>query len=430
MNKARFLLPALAALMLANPVAAHLEEGQIWLLDYVNDSMYRIDSNTWDLFTTLTVVNGLNGPGAFGFTLHGDMLIANYDSSEILEWDGDTGSPPVVATAAQGLAGPFGATGLIISPGHGDIYISNFDNNEILVLDETLANPMVFADAADGIFHPVAMAFLANGLLVVGNGNQDILAFDELGAVAPFDSIVGDEITSMTVRNNGDLYVLTLTNSIYRYAGGDPGSRTLLGQYGATPGQGGIEFNPDFTSIYHISQASNDFSTIDPDTGESVVRVSLTGKRPFAMAVTGGQLPHGSFQPFGLGLPGAGAITPLLESHDEPRIGQPMTLHMENLVGGSLAYLFLGLGEDEVPLLGGDFHIDISGANFWMMRIFGTGGTPGLAGDGHVDLPILLPNDPILIGTEWFMEALVVDSAAAEGVAFSNCLKMYVGDAP
>ncbi len=427
--KARFLLPAIAAAMLANPVAAHLAEGQIWLIDYVNDSLYRIKPDTWQVFTTLNDANGLDGPGAVGFNLHGDMMILNYNSSELMEWDGDAFSPPVVATAAEGLAGPYGSTGAIISPGHGDIFISNFDNNEILVLDENFANPSVFADAADGIIHPVAMAFLADGELIVGNGDSggDLLSFDELGVGSPFDTIVGDEVVSMTVRNNGDLFVLTTSGALYKYAGGDSGSRSLLGTYGA-PGPAGIEFSPDFSQLYHINQATTDFSEIDPDTGVAVVRATLTNKRPFAIVVTGGHLPHGTFAPFGEGLEGEGGVTPLLESHDEPRVNTAGTLHLEDMVGGSLVYLFMGLGEDEIPLFGGDFHVDISGSFFWTFKIFATGGTPGLAGDGHVDLPFTLPNDPILVGTEWYLEGLVIDAAAPEGVSFTNCLKMYVGD--
>lgn len=429
MKIARFFLPAIAAAMLANPVAAHLEEGQIWLIDYVNDSLYRIKPDTWQTFTTLNASDGLSGPGAVGFTLHGDMLIMNYDTSEILEFDGDV-TPNIVANSSVGLNGPYGSTGVVISPGHGDIFISNYDNSEILVLDETYANPTVFADAADGIFHPVAMAFLANGKLAVGNGNADILLFDELGNPSPFDTIVGAEITSMTVRNNSDLFVLTRDGEIYKYAGGNAGSRSSLGQYGPLNSVGGIEFSPDFSTIYHITQATGEFRTIDPDTGTDIVRATFTGKRPFAICVTGGQLPHGTFQAFGSGLFGTGFQTPVLESHDEPRIGEPMTLHLENMVGGSFCYLFLGLGEAELPVFGGDFHVDISGAEFWTSRIFATGGTPGVGGSGHVDLPVVLPNDPILIGTEWFMQYLVADTGAIQDVAFSNCLKMYVGDAP
>jgi hypothetical protein len=418
----------LASSLFAAPAMAHFEEGQVWVIDYNNSRLYRVNVDNWLTFTSLTAVDGLSNPGAIGFSQHGHMLIANHGDDTVLEVEAEL-DVTTILTAADGINNPFGGNGLVLGPGHGDVFLSNFGTNEILKFNEELTSSTVFADSLDGIVRPGAMAFLSDGDMLVGNrgaSDGEILHIDEVGNAQIWANIAGEVVASIAVRNNGDVYVLTLTGDIHRFLGGHPSSSVLLGTYGPSgPVNGSIAFDPDHNDLYHVNAGNNEFRVIDPDTGTSSVPAMLPGQGS-AMIVLGGHYAPGTWYEFGDPLAGTGGVAPTLEGHEEPRIGEPAELHINDFVGGTQIYLFFSAGMVETPLFGGEFHMDLSAPT--IVVDFPSGGTPGIAGTGDVDIAFTLPLMPSIVYSKFYLQALAIDPAAPAGVSMTQCLTMYVGD--
>ncbi len=55
-------------------------------------------------------------------------------------------------------------------------------------------------------------------------------------------------------------------------------------------------------------------------------------------------------------------------------------------------------------------------------------GTPGVAGEGDLDLGASLPTDPALACLHIYVQILGIDSAAPKGISMSNGLDMFIGE--
>jgi len=413
--------------LLAAPANAHFEEGQIYAIDLVNNTVYYINPEAGFFFQVAGNPSAIaNSPSAIGFNAHGHMLLHNKGDDTIYELTGG-GSAELVLTAADGLDGAWGPSALVIGPGHGDLYVANYDLDQILSFDEEFENGSVFADAADGLDQPSAMAFLPDGHMMVSDrGNNYLHHFNtDTGVGTLFDKLPETPI-EVIARNNGDVYVLTNAGNIFRYIGGSAINRVLLGNYGGPSARGGMDFKPGHDQIYHVSTVDGALREIDADTGASAVRVFLPGT-PISLAVVGSQYAPGTYYHFGHGLEGTGGVEPELHGHEEPRVGQASEIEAHDFVGGSTIFLFLSAIMDENDFKGGEFYIGGIGTPAATFIALPAGGTPGVAGDGGLELPFALPNDPMFSGVKFFLQALGTDPGAPLGVSFSAGLTMYIG---
>lgn len=411
--------------LLASSAWSHFEIGQMYVIDFQNSKVYYVNTQTWS-YTVASASTALaNNPGAIGFSHHGHMLLANYGDNTVIDLDGQGGSS-VVLTAADGLAGPWGPSGVVIGPGHGDIYVTNINNTQIMQYTEDYSTSAIFADATDGLEIPAAIAFLADGHMLVSDRGPShmIHHFDSVTGMAMLFDTLPEQPVDIAVRVNRDIYVLTDMGNIYRYPGGVASSRVLLGNYGAPSSTGGLDFSYDHDFLYHVCTTDGAVREIDPDTGAAVVKLTLPGQ-PISLALVGSQYAPGSYFHFGNGLAGTGGVEPTLEGQGEPRLGHVSQINAFDYVGGSTVWLFLSATQGKLPFKGGTLYVDLgAGSLFWPLP---TGGTPGVAGDGDVSLPVYMPNDPILYGTKTYMQGLAIDPAAVQGVSFSPCLVMYIG---
>jgi hypothetical protein len=412
--------------LIATPAQAHFSEGQIWVIDFQNSQVVLINpDNDWFVSVNPLATSAANNPGAMSFNHHGHMMLANYGDNTVIEMDGD-GFVETVLTAADGLNGPWGSSGIIIGPGHGDVFITNFLSGEVLTFDEEFGNGSVFADLSDGLQIPTAIAFLADGHMLVADrgANKTIHHFDSNSGLATVFDVLPETPIDLIIRNNGDIYALTNQGNIFRYVGGNSGSRVLLGNYGGPSATGGIDFSPDHDAIYHLSTADASIREIDPGSGSSVVQAILPGS-PISLAVVGGQFAPGTYIEFGEALAGTGGVEPTLHGDQEPRIGQVTQIDAHQFVGGSTIFMFLSATMVESDFKGGEFHIGLGpGATFFAAT---ADGTHGVAGDGELSLPFVMPNDPALVGVKLYLQALGVDAGAPFGVSFTPCLIMYIG---
>ncbi|MFT7462501.1 MAG: hypothetical protein ACI9EF_000841 [Pseudohongiellaceae bacterium] len=418
----------LALCTLSTAALAHFETGQVYVSDIQNSKVYRVNVDNGVVNTTLTAADGLNGASAIGFSLHGHMLVSNFYDNSVIEFDAGLNSEVVLTNANGGIAAPFGGNGIIIGPGHGDVFVANLGGSpKVLHFDEDYNFIGTVLDASDGLVNPTAMAFLPDGGLLVANrsGNNELFHITEDGVVSIYTSLTDINPASMVVRDNGDVYIVSTRGDLYRMVGADPNNMVLLGNFGGPLANHTLGFTPDYTELYHTNSADGIFRTIDPDTGASTIITTIVGS-PSAMIVVGSHFPHGTFAEFGESLAGAGEIEPTLHGHGEPRIGDPATVEMHSFVGGTQVFLFLSAIAGESSLFGGEFHIQL-GPSAILLELTATGAA-GVAGDGDVDLPFVIPNDPAIVGIKFFMQALGVDAAAPQGVSMTNCLTMFVGD--
>lgn len=424
--KARLILTLLCLSLFALPVSACFPDGLIFVVDLNNNKVYRVNPKAgWTLSEFSPGSSQANNPGAIGFTLHGEMLLGNYGNDTIVEID-NLGVFETVLTAADGLNGPWGSSGLVIKPGTGEVFICNSDSSQILCFDQAYTNGTLFADASDGLTTPTAMAFLADGhLLVADSGPSNaILHFNaDTGIASAFDTLP-EQAADLIIRSTGDVFASTTQGNIYRYVDGDPSNRVLLGNYGGAATTSSMDFSPDHSVIYHVNSTDASIREIDPDTGASTVQLTLPGT-PGALAVVGNQYAPGTYYLYGAGLAGTGGLMPALVGGQGPRIGEPTQITAQQFVGGAPIYLILGFVAAPLSFKGGTVLVQLGPTtSIWPLP---TSGPAGATGAGQITLPFAIPNDPLLVGTKWYLQALGVDTGAPRGMSFTRGLSMYIG---
>ncbi len=132
----------------------------------------------------------------------------------------------------------------------------------------------------------------------------------------------------------------------------------------------------------------------------------------------------GRIRQYGAGSPGTGGYVPLLGASGPVRVGEPGLLHVRRGLGGSVAVLAYGTGEDAVA----DF--PLPGLTLYLSGLLRTvplplGGTPGAGGEGALDVPYAIP--PPFAGLRLFLEVFVVDPGVASFVTHSNGLEVLHG---
>lgn len=150
---------------------------------------------------------------------------------------------------------------------------------------------------------------------------------------------------------------------------------------------------------------------------------SLDGSYPggFIRVLSG--LCAGLFTSYGAGHPGSGGVVPTLRGSGCPGLEYTPQMIIENGVGGAPALLPLALTPAALSFKGGTLLINPVGPVILSLPL---NGTPGVAGEGSVILPVFLPNDPLLDGLSVYMQAIVPDPGASNGIAMSAGLQMAI----
>jgi len=135
-------------------------------------------------------------------------------------------------------------------------------------------------------------------------------------------------------------------------------------------------------------------------------------------------------QNYGVGTEGSGEIVPTISSTGGlPRIGNAaFQVDCDQLVGGANCFLLAGFGKAQVPAVGVEILVDL---NQVIVINLAASGTPGVAGDGELHVPLPLPNLPIAVGVEVDMQVVVMDAGSPNGFASaSDGLSMTLCDGP
>ncbi|MFG0316490.1 MAG: DUF6923 family protein [Planctomycetota bacterium JB042] len=123
---------------------------------------------------------------------------------------------------------------------------------------------------------------------------------------------------------------------------------------------------------------------------------------------------------YGVGCPGSGGVTPTLDMHGCPAVGQTIELALEGGLGGSQALTLLGLAKSETAIGGG--------CTAWITSVlpasFVLPLSPGGPGDGAFSIGATLPASAS--GAKLNLQSFVLDPATPLGFTATNGVEMEV----
>ena len=411
---------SLFSLAFAAPCSAQFTAGDVYVASWAN-KVFKVDPATWTVTTFADATDGLAGPSALVWNEATDrLLVSSFSNSKLFSFD-SAGTGTTLYTSTNGLSGPFGQNGLLTTV-DGDLYLSNFTKQEILFFPVAGGPATVFADKNDGLKHADGLGFdRCKNLWVADRDGYDLWKVTPAGVATKFDTLK-NQVMSIALRPNGDLYVACLYGDLFRYVGGDVTKKTLLLGFGQTLATPVIRFDLDYTKLYYTSSGLGNLLEVDPDTGVTTQRLANGSLgSPLGLEVTGVRRDIG-FKPFGSGLAGTGGIMPSLHASGHPVIDHDVTLELRNFIGGGLATVITGDQEGSGPFHGGIGYVDLSHS-----PIFSTITLPGVAGvpgDGDLDITTTIANDPALDCIDFYVQVICVDLYQPAGFSPSNGLRV------
>jgi hypothetical protein len=124
----------------------------------------------------------------------------------------------------------------------------------------------------------------------------------------------------------------------------------------------------------------------------------------------------------GSGKAGTGGFVPRhFGSNGLPELGNNVfRFSADRLVGGSTAWLYVGLTDLALPLFGGIVH---TGPPQVLFAARATGGSAGVGGSGAIAVLTPIPNDGSIVGLQVFSQVFGLDTGATESISLSQGLR-------
>lgn len=130
-------------------------------------------------------------------------------------------------------------------------------------------------------------------------------------------------------------------------------------------------------------------------------------------------------QPYGPATPGSGGLAPTLSGDGTATIGSTPSIDVTNGLGSATGAVFVGAGPSSkvsIPVLGGTVLVQPTLAVPLML-----GGTAGVPGAGFGFLPISIPANRSLVGTNLNFQGVFLDNGAPQGISMSNGVETWIG---
>jgi Tol biopolymer transport system component len=294
--------------------------------------------------------------------------------------------------------------------------------------DGNSGNAQISADGNVVVFESVATNLVAGDT----NGNRDIFARH-----LPSGTTTRVNVSSSGVQANGfsndprvsaDGRFVTFRSVATNLVAGDTNAKQDIFLHDRVTGQ------TTLISVSTVGALADNSSTLCAISGDGTYLGFDSGATNLVVGDTNGFSDifvrslascssGGSISNYGPGLAGTGGLVPMLSAEGCPLPGATISLRIEDVVGGALGGLVMGLGPAAVPFKGGTLHVGTLLLSFNLLL----GGAPGSAGKGNLTLPLSIPNDPIFSGLSFYFQAAFQDSAAPQGVSLTRGLLVTVG---
>lgn len=188
---------------------------------------------------------GLSGPTAAVFAPDGSLLVASFNTDNVLRYDGQTGAflGEFVAAGLGNLNGP--DAGMTFGP-DGALYVPSFFSNRVNRYDASGAFLGMFAGPLQGISRPRMVRFRSDGVMYVTSwGNGRVLRFAPDGA--PLGTLVNTNTPTGLLFDpaNGDLLVTSDNQNYVRRFAKDGTSKGAVVAPGIIQGGTFVELWPD-----------------------------------------------------------------------------------------------------------------------------------------------------------------------------------------
>jgi hypothetical protein len=159
--------------------------------------------------------------------------------------------------------------------------------------------------------------------------------------------------------------------------------------------------------------------------GQVSVIVQDASLGEFLGAAVPGAFPgcSGSVTSIGSGTPGSGGFVPRMSTIFSPCPGADLGYVIDRVNGGATGLLLWSLGQGNLPIWGGHLYLDFG--TLWGLVPFVADGSGAGAGDAR--LQFFHPDDPALIGLDFFVQSVAFDAGAAFKKALSNGLQVSFG---
>lgn len=131
---------------------------------------------------------------------------------------------------------------------------------------------------------------------------------------------------------------------------------------------------------------------------------------------------------YGVGCPGTGGFTPKFAVSGCVATGFDAVIDITGGLGGSLAFVFIGIGQAALPL-GGGCLLNVNPVPVLIGPLGPLPLTPGGPGGGNLTLPVLVPSIvPSIVGA-FNTQVFVSDPTAPNGLGFSvtNGVEIFYG---
>lgn len=174
--------------------------------------------------------------------------------------------------------------------------------------------------------------------------------------------------------------------------------------------------DPLTDTLYAYSRAQKAFHALDRTTGVATLAGSLSTSLDLLTFAADNCLP----QAYGAGCPGTGGFIPALSVLNCPAAGGPISVLLDQALGGSSALLLIGLGQGQIAV-GQGCSVLVSPILPAILTLpLGGGG----AGNGTVLLNGVIP--PAAAGLTFTLQTAVIDGGTILGAAFSNGVQIDV----
>jgi hypothetical protein len=276
------------------------------------------------------------------------------------------------------------------------------------------------SDGAEGDLFGSAVA-IHNGTVVVGALLDDDLGFDS-GSAYVFEKVGGAWTqTAKLVPSDG------ATIDYFGASVAVDGDNILVGAWGAEAG--GI----DLGRAYKFQRLGSEWIETSTLTGPATDpgtnfgwNVDLSGDT--ALVAARGDIRGGAaylytdmetVPLYGTSCPGTAGLSPTLSMSGCPAPGGSASIDVRRGLGGSMAFLFLGLAAANDPLPGGCSLLLSPAPKYFPLPL--SAGGPGA---GAVSLPVTIPTD--LPSASLYMQAFLVDGGAPNGFTVTNGLELII----